>query len=555
MADATRIPDFLNVASALIIENSAKEAEYLAKLCKRSFEMSTQIQLLVESGAAAVMSRLDAALAITPLNSVAFLDICLDDSPTDHSGLTVAERIREKRLDLPIIVYSLRADRQVAIDLVLTGVVDDVVDKELIRDNRLSSTAFNAIVDRAMRKREPWRRRPVQLTPSEGGHEPDSDTDEWLAVEVISRVGETDLSHLIGLCVEGAVSAQLSYMAPGLSGSFVISARIKRASAANVDVVLKVGRDKQSLEADHKHIVDVGSWPGRLVPHLRPEGVQALNGWYAYAMENVPGTPLSARIGHAGATELVATAFDSIRPLYQPSTTSCKPLGTLRWSRAERANTIIEIRRLTPFLARRRPTAAALIEPMLVSVASGGLPGISDARLESLFGELPCILQHGDLHMGNIMVDDSTRALDVRLIDWSRYGTYPLAMDFAKCEASFRLRMVDSIDCFDCDVARIEKWEEVDTAIHTPGKALDSGLTHLKTNQWNQLIALIRQEAARQVNAETSSITRSRLEAWYYFCLFRSYLKGVGAENVETPKRLWAFVTAAKLAQALAERL
>jgi hypothetical protein len=545
------VPDRLAIDHVVIVENSPEEAQNLREICERSFRLPLHTTEVLASDSASILARLEQDLRRVPETAIVFLDLCLDNDERIHFGSRVAQRIRKLRPELPIIIYSERAEFGVFADLLVEGLVDHAVDKTLIGRERLNSDAFNSVVTRAIRGRRiahGAQRAAVEIHPE--AWTLGSDSKEWLLLELVSRIGRSEVGQLVAMCVEGAKSATLQYMAPGLSGSYVMRALIARGAGAQLNVVLKVSQDREGLLADYKHMEDIGGLPGRLLPRLRDEGVQSTNGgWHGYAMDFVTGSTLASEIETTGGQVVLREVFNRIRDIYarqQPET--CEPFATLRWSEKERAATVVELLRLTPFVKRHQPHLAPGIPSLIESAISGAVGDKSLAQIKAAVGELPGVRQHGDLHFNNIMIENGGH--DVTLIDWSRYGLYPLAMDFAKCEASFRLRHVDAADCAELDLARIPEWQKLDAMLHNTGEieVVDDGdIVGLS------IVAAVRAEAKIQMFRESSALVRERLLWWYQYCLFRSYLKGIGAGYVSVAKRLWAISAATGLAEGLTD--
>jgi hypothetical protein len=554
MTEMQQAPRRLAVAAVIVIENSKGEADHLIQLCRRSFAMPVDIKTFIGKNAEVILFDLKNSIASFPPRSVVFLDICLEPDPGVHSGREVAQFIRDNRSDIAIILYSVRADRAICDELTRAGLVDAVAEKELIVQDRHSSDAFNTRVENAMKMRPNRSPFVVKVEPHAGSV---SEIRVWLMIELISRIGRDDLSDLIGACVKGAIEADLEYLAPGFSGSHVMRAKVKRSNQQLLDIVLKLTRDFKALSADLNHISEVGAIPRRLLPHLRTEGIQSSQyGWHGYAMERVSGAPLADLINTDKSATLTSKVLESVRQLYQVNhPTSCRPLQSAFWSDAERASTIVELSKLKLAFERYTPNEAGSLSDILSFVKNNDLFGRKSEEIDQSLGELPAVWQHGDLHMNNIMVDTSYGTIEVCLIDWSRYALHPLGFDHARLESEFRLRVVDVEDSSELDLKKIAEWAEVDQAIHIPNSII-GGLASLpQASPWSPFIKLIRQEAQLQIDRASSATVKSRLYWWYYFSLFRNYVKCASYGRIPPSKKLWAFSLASRLGKMLTSSL
>jgi Phosphotransferase enzyme family len=477
MKTKNEIQDRVAVPGALIIENTEREAEVLMRLCEDAFEMQTWIKSIVGDGASHVLRQFQDIRDAIPIGAVVFLDICLERDPKMHTGKDVARDIRALRPDLAILIYSRRADLSVCVELLAEeGLADWMIEKVPIESRRLSTLAFNAAVQKAIRRNSArgWSEMKVFPRTRSDVTRPD----DWLVLELLSRVGCDEVARLIRRCIGGATTARLEYMSPGFSGAAVVRALVERANERAVDVVLKLSRDRPALETDRRHINDLGAiGPGHLLPHLRQEGIGAgSEGWFAYAMERVPGKPLARLLDTGRGATFLKLVLDEMRDWYNSKEpTKSDPLASLILSDSERACVIAQLHEVNPLIKRYWPPGGMREEQVQRFLENGELPGKSQNLIVETLGELPGTLQHGDLHADNILIEEAAGGqIKLRLIDWARYGLHPLGADFARLESQLRLRVVGKADSSAYDIQRIAEWQASDGLLHCDMGTLDS---------------------------------------------------------------------------------
>ena len=76
------------------------------------------------------------------------------------------------------------------------------------------------------------------------------------------------------------------------------------------------------------------------------------------------------------------------------------------------------------------------------------------ARLSKI-GELPTVVQHGDLNPGNVILPETGSFV---LIDLSRLGHWPIGYDLSRLSLMLRIRLVDGQSCRDWLPDRIGNW-------------------------------------------------------------------------------------------------
>jgi hypothetical protein len=555
MKERNRISARLSVPAALIFEDSREEATILHNLCKLAFERTADIRPIIGSASAGI-DYFDGIAETLAEGCLVFLDVCLESDVAIHSGRRVAQHIREKRPDMPIIIYSMRGDLAVCMDLFANGLVDGVVDKDQILRETHSVLAFNSAVHEAISRRQERTVGPIIVEPScfpkEGSYE------EWLSFELLSRIGNDEVARLIAKCVEGATSARVEYMSPGFSGSLVARAIVERREGPTVDVVLKFDRNAMNLAADHRYLKDVGAIFGRVIPHLRPEGIQSgYAGWYAYAMERVTGKPLSDLLDPDSGPGLITSILDVLKSLYdnQKLEKNWNIFNSQWCTDSEKASILVELHRHAALIRRHRAQEATEMEAMKKFVMKEELYDKTLPEIKRILGELPAIYQHGDLHMNNIIVDKRNTNSIICLIDWARYGAYPLGTDFSRLESEFRLRVVGVADCTAFDLNNVPRWIEADNVLYSDINKVAPLPHDIGKLECGDCLERIRVEAQNQMNRCDSPEIRRRLSWWYYFSLFRNYLKAFSYGRIPEARRVCAFATAVRLGKNLAEAL
>ncbi len=556
MLEETKIPDRLAAQHVLILENVAAEAESLRNQCRLSFETSTEIKIIL-GDSADIVRQFDEFHKSFGHGSIVFLDICLERDPKVCSGRNVAQHIRCTRPDMPILIYTQRGDVMTCFDLLEGGIADYMVQKPEIGRGKMTPLHFNASVCRAIQRHSERTCPKTILKPSS---EDEAHTEEdWLVVELLSEIGPSEVKRLLPKCVKGAKAATLGYMSPGLSGAVVFRAAVDRDDASSLDVVIKFSRCVRSLEMDFQHVVDLGSLqPGRLLPHLRGEGIQAgREGWYAYAMETMPGQPLSRILRPGANMGLFKKVLDEARNFYTHQTPQATDLHKVDLlTKEERISSLVQLKTLRPLVQRHHPDDAIDDQEVSSSIRKRTLPGKSFDTICSTLGQLPGIMQHGDLHPHNILVDGTTPdQISVCLIDWARYGLYPLGSDLAKLESQLRLLLIGADDCSHYTFDSLGAWGQTDATMHHDTEHLTVGDEVLEPTFWNQCLRDIREEAQHQILRGETANHHRLLTWWYYFALYQNYLQGIGLAHLPAPKRVWAYRTAAHLGRLLADSL
>jgi hypothetical protein len=77
----------------------------------------------------------------------------------------------------------------------------------------------------------------------------------------------------------------------------------------------------------------------------------------------------------------------------------------------------------------------------------------------------------------------------------------------------------------------------------------------IEVKKWRKCLAHIRKEAYFQIQRTEDLHERNLLLWWYFFTLFRNYLKAYGYGRLPLAKRIWAIVCAIRLGKNLAEKL
>ena len=332
----------------------------------------------------------------------------------------------------------------------------------------------------------------------------------------------------------------LTVLAGGFSGSFLVKAEIK---PGNASFVIKIDEDPaQLLEEFQGHSkVKTSVAYNYYLPLSSPVFKLTEDWWAAFAMpyevaakpllQELPATGIELRQIYENLWNLCL--FD----LYGETTVADVAISDIMPTDASR---IVEDG--WESLARYRKTFESLNTKYLEAVETLTLALNRNFDSESI--SVPRVQAvHGDLNCRNVLYDKQTKGF--RILDFPKVGPNGLPYDFVKAESELMLVMLDWSSGRDCDFQRIPVWESLaDYFLKTlvpPARSFDDP----EIDRAFEAICSIRQIYQNRAG------TNGEVETGYRLYLLARVLRYLTYSDLTIAKRHLAFLWASKLASDL----
>lgn len=265
----------------------------------------------------------------------------------------------------------------------------------------------------------------------------DTSIQESRTLGIVEEVGEVTLLALAEqVSLPGANAVSVSALAPGLSGAKVLKLTYSgpRENFSTRPILLKVGRDRQSLEREltnfRQHLREPGRRLARSVaqPRSPDSGPWESNGWFAISFEcAAPATSLIEWLTTSEQPDnsRVETVLDGlffggyVADTY--STTKEASIGALEGILRDlmshyRTMAVLEaIREFQPLIKKYDRGRLGELDFLRILLSEGRLEGVAAASLSRRL--TPVCLVHGDLHGRNILITGDSKRNAAVLID------------------------------------------------------------------------------------------------------------------------------------------
>lgn len=312
------------------------------------------------------------------------------------------------------------------------------------------------------------------------------DPDDLRLVSAVETVGTNALAGLIsGLIPEAVSRVELGYVRPGLSGAVVLRCRceleLTSTGPGARSVILKTMRDLRAIGSEHDRWQETTLFPGHLFPKLVSAKVSESDGWYGLAVADANGVTLGEWLDADSSTERVETVLsqlwlDGLAKGYALSTGDLEM--DLRPTEAIFASSVGVHRGARILLAARRLEALAIRYGEADKAIFERIRRF--VRFER-FGEVdkaaPArgvwrVRAHGDLHGGNVLVDDYGH---VMLLDPAHVDRAHWAADWARLIVDLLLSALSNrIDAYEWQL--LSGWRRLVTSMVSLEELKDADL-------------------------------------------------------------------------------
>ena len=363
---------------------------------------------------------------------VLLVDLALADAPASRGIEVIAASFSGFYRHYVIVAYS-----QSGANVKGNRHFDGYIHKQDVgQDPRDDAQKVKRAVERAIQK---WSARTRRDPPSlpEVRHRLDDSPAARLA-EV--ALGPSSIDYRISTLSTGWTGVSARALTGGLSGAFVL-----RIDGAGRSVICKVAKEDNVLQRE------LAAWrfarettaATHLMSDLQPPQVIPGDAAYYMTLATVPGVTLEqALIGtplplDEPTRELVTFLTESAR-----AATPHRTADMLRMKRHELGRIIEAIRMLHELGVACTERGALRTGDMPSRAICEELVAVVNVWPDRLaqpdMAELPGYPQHGDLHARNILISANGRPV---LIDWARYGPWPMAYDVQRLELQLLVRV------------------------------------------------------------------------------------------------------------------
>jgi hypothetical protein len=405
---------------------------------------------------------------------VVFYDLALDEGNADfNTGVQQLETyIDTAMLHYVNIIFSLYA---VDVPPSLRDLVDAVMDRRQLKDGK-KQEKLKEVVRAAVRKWEARTSRRASI--SFVGQVTIVDSPEARRAQV--ALGSDGIVQMASEVAEEWTETKVRVLTGGYSGAFVIQVDGLQQNV-HKSVICKAARDRQALREEvngWKKAAGAYESQYELIPPFVQTSAKTIGSSevdrFAYIVQStVPGPTLE---------RAVLSHFASGDSKWNPLERRMSPVfAKLREANKRALEGGCQERPMFPefgisksYAERIESSLAALGSLRAQCVAKGFLDEsveISDSSIKA-FGKfvlnewsatlsaselksVPMYEQHGDLNPRNIILPSADRML---LIDFARYGLWPIAYDLVRLELQLFLRIVDAANYEDVFPERLRPW-------------------------------------------------------------------------------------------------
>lgn len=410
---------------------------------------------------------------------VAFLDLALDDQ--DHAWDVGMLRIREQFNNLLrnyVVVVLSQFGMQARNEL--RDSCDAVLDRTKLRSTKaegpkeaIESTLRDAIAS--------WERRLNRKAPALGRSLSNVFLNDSPALRRLeAAIGAETIRHISSIVAQTSDRIDVSAASGGYSGAFVV--KLDWASIdGNRSVVLKLAKDRRLLEDEvdawRKMATAYEAFVGLIPPLVDPAPHECRTDidavWYV-VQSRVPGPTFEEAIlekvleetNQTGRVGLINSVFQSIEKMTRSSMRL-----SLSIQRAPKGIMLHE-----DDVARFRASVDSLCSVSELCMRFGYLPNTSefkakveaflanvvmrwnDALVDARINEMPVCNQHGDLNARNIILPQDGHP---QLIDFARFGQWPVFYDLVRLELQLSFRILDTDDVSDAFPNHLTRWLSV----------------------------------------------------------------------------------------------
>jgi hypothetical protein len=258
-----------------------------------------------------------------------------------------------------------------------------------------------------------------------------------------------------------------SALGGGYSGAYVV--RVQGYEGASLRmVVCKASKQKRLLDQEETRWKDAArkpNLPPGMIIHLIDQVQPAGQSLYYFTQSSDPGSTLENLClesdGNLAFLDELLVPIKRLQLALKMGGMSYKECEMMRFTQRDLDRFEVARRRLIP-LARQcaergfLPMDTPSFEEKVAHIARELVPRwLEPARLEDR--PLPLCEQHGDLNPRNLLYKGSSPG-GPQLIDFARFGYWPLGYDLCRLELQLFLRVVDVADGADYFPEQIPKW-------------------------------------------------------------------------------------------------
>lgn len=452
----------------IVIDNNQDKVLLLTDLLKEAFPHA---DVLPEPGQEdqQTFTEWDAAneflKTIPDDDAILCMDLALmqEDYNDSIRGLEAGELIRAKRKGWVLLAYT-QFGRRIEPEAAFRETFDGIIEKSDIsaRDRKGRVSYVQSAIEAAIRKHAHGKS--DYILPA------DVYVKDSLGMRTFrAAFGDAALAELAHNEAHSWSEIVVAALTTGHSGAFMVSLN-GNTSQGPKSLVLKVTKDdriiQDEINAPTRFLEQLGPLSGTFATLDNNKRSLAGNAGVYYRQSLVSGQTLLETLAESGKTTkqrvkvlkaIVKLCIGVCRsiPLPNCAVTEAKDAFKLSPIDLGRLETSAQfLRELGSVLKNEGLWPDAQHDPDRVIDEAIDMSKSWSARLSKI-GELPTVVQHGDLNPGNVILPGTGSFV---LIDLSRLGHWPIGYDLARLSLMLRIRLVDGQSCRDWLPDRIGNW-------------------------------------------------------------------------------------------------